>query len=171
MQVICTHLLCCCLLALAVMTLAVMLPRLRCRTCMRAAHTLVNSSNAWLHGLTCILKCMSTHASFACVIAWLVEQESKTMELARPWSSQDHGATPRASNTLEQHPPPPPSCSLALSRSASRHADASIPEALLLHALALHMRALSTKTWLVAWGVDSVDTRYTHTRLTAHKSQ
>ena len=29
---------------------------------------------------------------------------------------------------MEQDPPPLPSCSLALSRSASRHADASIPE-------------------------------------------
>jgi hypothetical protein len=32
--------------------------------------------------------------------------------------------------------------------------------------LALHMRALSTKTWLLACAVDGVDSRYTHTHAT-----
>jgi len=127
-----THLLCCCLLAVAVM-----LPRLRCRACMRAAHIIAYGSDAWLHGLTCILTCLlDMHPHMRRLRACLDGLWSKRTRPCSKTLRKDALALLLSCSLALLL-----SCSPALSRSASRHADASIPEAL---PLALHMRAESS---------------------------
>lgn len=106
--------------------------------------------------LTCVV-CMR-----ACMACGAREKESKR---GRAWSNPLKRAR-RLSSTLGRYRLPLLLSSLALSRSASRHADASIPEALLLHALSLAYARLTLSPPRHGWlhGVFTVLTHATHTQ-------
>ncbi len=109
--------------------------------------------------LTCVV-CMR-----ACMPCRAREKERKRAR------EVEHGATPEESKAVEQHARSLPSCSLALLSlllSPAPPPDMPMRPSLKPFSclpLALHMRALSTKTWLLACAVDAVDSRYTHTSL------